>query len=277
MPCYIRLNRHKIKHMSVIKLEHVSKVYGFGGATTLALDDINLNVEKGEFIAIMGPSGSGKSTLMNIIGLLDRQSQGVYILDKHDVSGLRNRARAKARRDKIGHVFQSFNLLNRMTAIENVALPLSYRGMTTIRRLNRASEMLDKVGLKTQEYYLPRQLSGGQTQRVAIARALINQPRILIADEPTGNLDSISSKVVMNLLRDIHTGGNTIIMVTHNPDLTAYASRVVYMRDGQIHQDIKLEKHEIADVTELHNAPKKSKKSNSKSSKKTPSRKKAKA
>lgn len=241
--------------MPVIKLEQVSKVYGFGDATTLALDDITLSVEKGEFVAIMGPSGSGKSTLMNIIGLLDRPSQGIYMLDTRNVSKLRNRARAKVRRDKIGYIFQSFNLLHRMTALENVALPLAYKGITTTRRLKKASEMLEKVGLKTREYYLPRQLSGGQIQRVAIARALINRPSILIADEPTGNLDTAGSKVIMDLLRSIHHGGNTIIMVTHNPDLTAYASRVVYMRDGHIHQDVILKEHEKADIALLHNAP----------------------
>jgi putative ABC transport system ATP-binding protein len=241
--------------MPVIKLENVSKVYGFGDATTLALDDITLEVDKGEFVAIMGPSGSGKSTLMNIIGLLDRPSQGVYMLDGRNVSRLRNRSRAKVRRDKIGYIFQSFNLLHRMTVIENVALPLAYKGMTTLRRLHRASDMLDKVGLKSREYYYPHQLSGGQVQRVAIARALINKPSLLIADEPTDNLDTASSGVIMELLRDIHQGGNTIIMVTHNPDLTAYASRVVYMRDGRIHQDQDLKEHEIADITKLHNAP----------------------
>jgi len=241
--------------MAVIKLEHISKVYGFGDATTLALDDVTLNVERGEFVAVMGPSGSGKSTLMNIIGLLDRPSQGIYMLDGRNVSRLRSRARAKARRDKIGYIFQSFNLLHRMTAIENVALPLAYRGITSIKRLSRASEMLEKVGLKSREYYLPRQLSGGQIQRVAIARALINRPSILIADEPTGNLDSVGSTVIMDLLQSIHKGGNTIIMVTHNPELTAYASRVVYMRDGHIHQDVTLKENEIADVTQLHNAP----------------------
>ncbi len=241
--------------MPVIKLDHVSKVYGFGDATTLALDDVSISVEKGEFVAIMGPSGSGKSTLMNIIGLLDRPSQGVYTLDTRNVSRLRNRARAKVRRDKIGYIFQSFNLLHRMTVIENVALPLAYKGMTTVRRLHKASDILERVGLKSREYYLPRQLSGGQIQRVAIARALVNRPSILIADEPTGNLDTASSQVIMDLLRDIHLGGNTIIMVTHNPDLTAHASRIIYMRDGRIHQDKDLKENETADITKLHNAP----------------------
>lgn len=241
--------------MAIINLENVSKVYGFGDATTLALDDINLVVDKGEFVAIMGPSGSGKSTLMNIIGLLDRPSHGVFLLDDRNVSKLRNRLRAKARREKIGYIFQSFNLLNRMTVIENVALPLAYKHTTATRRLNRASEILEKVGLKSREYYLPRQLSGGQVQRVAIARALITKPALIIADEPTGNLDTASSKVIMDLLKEIHEGGNTIIMVTHNPDLTAYAGRVVYMRDGRIHQDQDLKEDETADVTKLHNAP----------------------
>jgi putative ABC transport system ATP-binding protein len=192
---------------------------------------------------------------MNVIGLLDRPSQGVYKLDTRNVSRLRSAARAKVRRDKIGFIFQSFNLLPRMTVIENVALPLAYKGITNVRRLHRSSELLEKIGLKTREYYFPRQLSGGQLQRVAIARALINKPSILIADEPTGNLDSASNKVVMNLLRDIHKGGNTIIMVTHNVELTAYASRVVYMIDGHIHQDKPLRENETADIFKLHNAP----------------------
>lgn len=241
--------------MPIIELDNVSKVFGFGDATTIALDDVNLSVEKGEFIAIMGPSGSGKSTLMNLIGLLDRPSQGIYKLDDRDVSRLRSSARAKVRRDKIGFIFQSFNLLPRMTVLENVALPLAYKGISNLRRLHKASGILEKVGLKTREYYYPRQLSGGQLQRVAIARALVNKPSILIADEPTGNLDSASSRVVMDLLRAIHKGGNTIIMVTHNAELTAYASRVVYLIDGRIHQDKPLRENETADVAKLHNAP----------------------
>lgn len=240
--------------MPIIELANVSKVFGFGDATTIALDDVNLSVEKGEFIAIMGPSGSGKSTLMNLIGLLDRPSQGIYKLDGKDVSRLRNTARAKVRRDKIGFVFQSFNLLPRMTVLENVALPLAYKGLSAIKRAHKASDVLDKIGLKSREYYYPRQLSGGQLQRVAIARALINRPSILIADEPTGNLDTASNKIVMDLLRDIHRGGNTIIMVTHNAELTAYASRVVYLIDGHIHQDKPLRENETADVAKLHNA-----------------------
>jgi putative ABC transport system ATP-binding protein len=241
--------------MSLIKLEHISKVYGFGDATTIALDDVSLEITKGEFIAIMGPSGCGKSTLLNIIGLLDRPSQGIYTLDSRLVSHLNNNTRSKIRRNKIGFVFQNFNLLPRMTVLENVALPLAYKGVTGLRRLYRASEMLDKIGLKNREYYLPKQLSGGQMQKVAIARALINQPGLIIADEPTGNLDSASSVAVMELLKEIHQDDNTVIMVTHNSDLTAYASRVVYMRDGRIHQDVELKEHEVVDVAKLHNAP----------------------
>ncbi len=240
--------------MSIIELQNVSKVFGFGDATTVALDDVNLTVEKGEFVAIMGPSGSGKSTLMNIIGLLDRPSHGKYKLDEKNVSRLRSVARAKTRRTKLGFIFQSFNLIPRMTALENVALPLAYSGTSSLKRIHKASAILDKIGLKSREYYFPHQLSGGQLQRVAIARALINKPSLLIADEPTGNLDSASSKVVMNLLRDIHKGGNTIIMVTHNSELTAYASRVVYLIDGHIHQDKPLRENERADVAKLHNA-----------------------
>jgi len=241
--------------MALIKLENISKVYGFGNGTTIALDDISLEVEKGEFIAVMGPSGAGKSTLLNIIGMLDHPTQGIYTLDSRNVSKLRANSRAKSRRDKIGFVFQSFNLLPRMTVIENTALPLAYRGMSNLRRLHRASEILTKVGLQSREYYFPHQLSGGQAQKVAIARALVNHPSIIIADEPTGNLDSASSQGIMELLGDIHHGDNTIIMVTHNPELTAHASRVVYMRDGRIHQDVDLKKHETVDITKLHNAP----------------------
>ncbi len=240
--------------MLVIRLDNVSKVYGFGDATTIAVDDVSLTVEKGEFIAVMGPSGSGKSTLLNIIGLLDRPTQGVYRLDNKVVSRLRANKRAKARRDHIGFIFQSFNLLPRLTALENVALPLAYRGISNVKRLKRASEILDKVGLSKREYYLPRQLSGGQAQRVAIARALINRPSLVIADEPTGNLDSASSEQIMELLRDIHRGGNTIIMVTHNTDLTAYANRIIYLKDGRIEYDQKLARDEKVNLEDIEAA-----------------------
>ncbi|MBI2592286.1 ABC transporter ATP-binding protein [Candidatus Saccharibacteria bacterium] len=223
--------------MALIQLQEVSKIFGFGEATTLALDEVELTVEKGEFLAIMGPSGCGKTTLMNIIGLLDRPTHGKYLLDGRDAAKLRSNQRAKMRRDRIGFVFQFYNLLPRLNVLHNVALPLAYRGMMPVRRLKRASDILEQVGLRDREYFLPKHLSGGQAQRAAIARALINNPSIIIADEPTGNLDSHDSKVVMELLADLHRQGHTILMVTHNPELTRYASRVIYMRDGTIVED----------------------------------------
>jgi len=217
----------------IIELQDVSKLFGFGDATTVALDEINLSIDAGEFIAVMGPSGSGKSTLMNVIGLLDRPTHGVYKLNGRTSERLTQRRQAKIRRDSIGFVFQSFNLLPKLSVLENVALPLAYRGMTQNKRQKRAIEILERVGLADREFFMPRQLSGGQAQRVAIARALINNPNIIIADEPTGNLDSGSSRLVMELLSDIHKAGNTILMVTHNPGLTRYASRVVFMNELQ--------------------------------------------
>jgi putative ABC transport system ATP-binding protein len=223
--------------MSLIELKDVSKLYGFGDATNVALDEVSLTIEKGECVAVMGPSGSGKSTLMNVIGLLDRPTNGTYLLDGRQVSRLNQGRRARLRRDKLGFIFQSFNLLSRLTALENVALPLLYKGMSPGRRTRLAADMLERVGLGDRGYYYPRQLSGGQTQCVAIARALVNQPQLIIADEPTGNLDSASSRLVMELLGEIHKSGNTIIFVTHNPELTRYATRVVYMHDGAIIHD----------------------------------------
>jgi putative ABC transport system ATP-binding protein len=223
--------------MALIELKDVSKLYGFGDATTLALDEVSLKIEKGEFVAVMGPSGCGKSTLMNGIGLLDRPSHGQHWLDGKPVARLRSNQAAKIRRDKIGFIFQSFNLLPRLTALDNVALPLAYKGMTLTSRRKQASQMLDRVGVQNREYFLPAQLSGGQAQCVAIARALVNNPKLIIADEPTGNLDSASSLLVMELLADIHKMGNTVIFVTHNPELTRYATRVVYMHDGSIIHD----------------------------------------
>jgi putative ABC transport system ATP-binding protein len=225
--------------MALIELQDVSKLYGFGDATTLALDEVNLTIEKGEFVAVMGPSGCGKSTLMNVIGLLDRPSHGSYKIDGRNVSRLSPNQSAKIRRDTIGFVFQNFNLLPKMTVLENVALPLTYKGHTHTKRLKMASNMLERVGMQSREYFLPGQLSGGQIQCAAIARALVNNPKLLIADEPTGNLDSAGSRLIMELMTEIHKMGNTIIFVTHNPELTRYATRVVYMRDGTIVQDEK--------------------------------------
>jgi ABC-type lipoprotein export system ATPase subunit len=234
--------------MPIIKMEEVSKLYGFGDATTVALDEVSFAVEPGEFVAIMGPSGSGKSTLLNIIGLLDRPTHGKYTLGGRSVSRLRPGHRAKARRDTIGFVFQSFNLLPRLNVLENVALPLAYKGWSQTKRLKAAGSMLERIGLSEREYFLPKHLSGGQAQRVAIARALVNNPQIIIADEPTGNLDSASSRLVMELLSDIHKTGNTILMVTHNPELTRYASRVVFMHDGSIITDEQSEIGEVPDT-----------------------------
>lgn len=234
--------------MPIIKMEEVSKLYGFGDATTVALDEVGFTVESGEFVAIMGPSGSGKSTLLNIIGLLDRPTHGKYTLGGRSVARLRPSQRAKARRDTIGFVFQSFNLLPRLNVIENVALPLAYKGWAQTKRLKAAGSMLERIGLSEREYFMPKHLSGGQAQRVAIARALVNNPQIIIADEPTGNLDSASSRLVMELLSDIHKTGNTILMVTHNPELTRYASRVVFMHDGSIIADEQSEIGEVPDT-----------------------------
>jgi putative ABC transport system ATP-binding protein len=232
--------------MALIEIKEVSKIYGFGDAATLALDEVFLSVEKGEFIAVMGPSGCGKTTLMNIIGLLDRPTYGEYTLDGRYASRLRSSQQAKLRRDRIGFVFQSYNLLSRLNVLDNVALPLAYRGIAPVKRQKRASDILELVGLRDREYFYPRQLSGGQTQRAAIARALINNPSIIIADEPTGNLDSVDSRVVMELLSEVHRRGNTVIMVTHNPELTRYASRVIYMHDGMIIGDEKTAIGEVA-------------------------------
>lgn len=232
--------------MPVIELQDVSRLYGFGDATTLALDEVNLTIEKGEFVAVMGPSGCGKSTLMNIIGLLDHPSHGSYKLYDRYVDRLRPSQAAKARRDTIGFIFQSFNLLPKLTVLENVALPLVYKGIKPVKRLKLASNMLERVGMQNREYFFPSQLSGGQVQCAAIARALVNDPNLLIADEPTGNLDSAGSRLVMELMSELHKMGNTIIFVTHNPELTRYATRVVYMRDGTIVHDEKKSLGEVA-------------------------------
>jgi len=232
--------------MALIELQDVSKLYGFGDATTLALNEVNLTIEKGEFVAVMGPSGCGKSTLMNVIGLLDRPSHGTYRLDNKAVARLRPNQAAKIRRDTIGFIFQFFNLLPRLTVIENVGLPLIYKGLSQTKRMKLASQMLERVGIQQREYYVPSQLSGGQAQCAAIARALVNDPKLIIADEPTGNLDSQSSRLIMELLADIHKMGNTILFVTHNPELTRYATRVVYMHDGSIIHDEKTALGQVA-------------------------------
>lgn len=230
----------------VIELKKLTKQYGVGDARHNALDSINLTVEKGEFIAIMGPSGCGKTTLLNILGLLDRANDGEYFLDGRDVAGLSGRKQANIRSEQIGIVFQNFNLIDRMNVIDNVALPLTYRGVSSVKRLEKASEVLRSFHLQEREYYMPWQLSGGQLQRVAIARALVSSPSLILADEPTGNLDSKSSHVIMEELADLHRRGNTIIMVTHNPSLTSYASRVIRMLDGTIASDKKVKVQDVS-------------------------------
>jgi putative ABC transport system ATP-binding protein len=221
----------------VIRLTDLKKRFGVGDAEHYALDGVDLNVQKGEFIAIMGPSGCGKTTLLNIIGMLDRATDGEYLLDGESVEDLRGGRAARIRASRIGFIFQSFNLIERLNVLENVALPLTYSGLPHMKRINRASEVLKSFHLQEREYYMPWQLSGGQTQRVAIARALVNDPSIILADEPTGNLDSKSSHIIMEELSEIHKKGNTILMVTHNPNLTTYATRVITMLDGKIDTD----------------------------------------
>lgn len=226
-----------IKTPPVIVLKDLHKRFGIGDAEHFAIDGINLTIKKGEFIAIMGPSGCGKTTLLNILGLLDNSIEGEYQLDGKSIESLSQRKKALIRSQQIGFVFQSFNLVSRLNVIDNVALPLIYRGMTTLTRTKKASKILHDFHLGEREFYMPNQLSGGQMQRVAIARALVNEPSIILADEPTGNLDSHASHIIMEELSDLHQKGNTIIMVTHNPNLTTYASRVITMLDGKIDTD----------------------------------------
>ena len=229
----------KEKNEIIIELKAVTKRYGFGDAESFALHNFDLTVQRGEFIMIMGPSGCGKTTLLNIIGLLDRPTSGKYLLNGKSVDHISSRKKAQFRANEIGFIFQNFNLIPNLSVIENVSLPLIYSGHHKTRRLKKADEILERFHLREREYYMPYQLSGGQQQRVAIARSLIAKPSIILADEPTGNLDSRSSHIIMEELRDIHAQGNTIIMVTHNPSLTTYATRVINMLDGEIDTDIK--------------------------------------
>jgi putative ABC transport system ATP-binding protein len=223
----------------VIEIRDLTKVYRMGEVEVRAVNGINLQVERGEFIAIMGPSGSGKSTLMNILGCLDRPTAGSYKLDGVDVSRLDRDGRAEIRNAKIGFVFQSFNLLARTRAVENVELPLLYsdKGLSAPERLRLCREALARVGLAGREDHYPSQLSGGQQQRVAIARALVTDPAILLADEPTGNLDSRTSEEIIAIFQELNAAGKTVVLITHEPDIAAHARRVVYVRDGQIWRD----------------------------------------
>ena len=257
---------------TIIKLEGLTKRFGYGDATSYALKNFDLEVKRGEFIMIMGPSGRGKTTLLNIIGLLDSASSGVYLLNDEPVSRIPARRQARLRAKKIGFIFQNFNLIPNLPIIENVALPLVYSGYHKTRRLIKASEALDRFNMKEKEYYLPFQLSGGQQQRAAIARAIVSHPEIILADEPTGNLDSHSSAIVMDELKRIHSEGNTIIMVTHNPALTSYATRVINMLDGSIDTDIKTVKDSDLPVPMERKTPRKIFKSRRKTVKKTKKR-----
>lgn len=218
----------------IIQLEHISKIYGAGNTEVRALLDVNLIVEAGEYCAIMGPSGSGKSTAMNVIGCLDRPTDGQYYLDGEDVAQLDDDQLALIRNRKIGFVFQQFHLLPQLSAIENVMLPMVYAGIPTQERRDRAAEALTRVGLANRLNNRPNQLSGGQQQRVAIARAIVNRPVLLLADEPTGALDSHTTQEVMNIFAELNDSGMTVVMVTHEPEVARLTHRVVWFRDGQV-------------------------------------------
>ena len=220
-----------------ITLTDITKIYSMGDHTVEALSGVSLSIQAGEFVAIMGPSGSGKSTLMNIIGCLDRPTSGSYLLDGQQVAHLTDDELAVTRNKKIGFVFQNFNLLPRMSALLNVALPLVYGGKKKSERLDRAARAMNMVGLGNRSHHRPNELSGGQRQRVAIARALVNDPAIIMADEPTGNLDSKSGEEIMAIFADLNKQGRTVILVTHEPDIAAFARRTIFVRDGKIIRD----------------------------------------
>ncbi|WP_277613925.1 ABC transporter ATP-binding protein [Neobacillus muris] len=221
----------------MIEIKNMMKTYKLGGETVNALNNVSLEIEKGEFLAIIGPSGSGKSTLMNMLGCLDRPDQGTYKLDGKDIGKMDDNQLAAIRNQKIGFIFQNFNLLTKLTAVENVELPLLYAGVSTKERRERALDGLNKVGLKERAGHLPSQLSGGQQQRVAIARALASQPAILLADEPTGALDSKTSKEILQLMKELNEAGHTIILITHDLEIAKQAKRMVSIQDGELHEN----------------------------------------
>jgi putative ABC transport system ATP-binding protein len=222
---------------ALIEVENISKVYRMGDVDVHALRDVSLSIHDGESVAVMGPSGSGKSTLMNILGCLDRPTGGVYRLLGEEVSRMDRNALAQVRNRTLGFVFQSFNLLTRTSALENVELPMLYAGVSGRERHRRAREALERVGLGDRMHHHPNQMSGGQQQRVAVARALVTKPRLMVADEPTGNLDSRTSVEIMALFQELGRSGITLLLVTHEPDIARYASRVVVMRDGHVQSD----------------------------------------
>ena len=232
----------------IIATQAVTKVYGMGEVQIHALDGVDVNVKPGEWVSIMGPSGSGKSTLMNILGCLDRPTRGQYILDGQDVSELNREQLAHIRNQKLGFIFQSYNLLPRFSAVENVIVPLLYDKMKSRerkRRIEKAEQMLALVGLGDRMSHIPQELSGGQQQRVAIARALINDPVLILADEPTGNLDSRSGLEIMNVLRELNKSGRTIVMVTHDPEIADQTQRAIHLLDGKVEKDYYNGKHEV--------------------------------
>ena len=222
---------------SLIKITNIKRDFPLGNETVYVLKGIDLDIKKGEYVALMGPSGSGKSTLMNILGCLDTPTSGTYILNGKHVSEMQDDELAGIRNKEIGFVFQTFNLMPRTTALDNVALPMIYAGFSKSERIERATEVLKQVGLEDRMDHKPNQLSGGQRQRVAVARALVNKPSIILADEPTGNLDSKTSVEIMNLFNEIHANGNTVILVTHEEDIAAHAHRIIRLRDGLIESD----------------------------------------
>jgi putative ABC transport system ATP-binding protein len=224
--------------MALIDTRDLWKTYVMGSEEIHALRGVNIGIERGEYVAIMGPSGSGKSTLMNLIGCLDTPSKGSYLLNGKQVSQMNDNELARIRNEEIGFVFQTFNLLPRASALQNVELPLIYAGVQGKERVQRARAALDKVELSTRMGHRPNELSGGQRQRVAIARALVNNPSILLADEPTGNLDSKTGAEIMALFARLHEGGNTIVLVTHEADIAAFAHRTIHLRDGQVEKDV---------------------------------------
>ena len=232
--------------MPLIETRDLWKTYVMGDEEIHALRGVSISIERGEYVAIMGPSGSGKSTLMNLIGCLDTPSKGTYLLNGKLVSEMNDNELARIRNEEIGFVFQTFNLLPRASALHNVELPLVYAGMSKQARLEQAKAAIEKVELSHRMSHKPNELSGGQRQRVAIARALVNNPSILLADEPTGNLDSKTGVEIMALFARLHQAGNTIILVTHEPDIAAYAHRVIAIRDGEVAKDIKQEPHSHA-------------------------------
>jgi putative ABC transport system ATP-binding protein len=221
----------------LIKITNIKRDFPLGNEIVYVLKGIDLEINKGEYVALMGPSGSGKSTLMNILGCLDTPTSGTYILNGKHVSEMQDDELAGIRNKEIGFVFQTFNLMPRTTALDNVALPMVYAGHSKSERVERATEVLTQVGLQDRMDHKPNQLSGGQRQRVAVARALVNKPSIILADEPTGNLDSKTSVEIMNLFNEIHANGNTVILVTHEEDIAAYAHRIIRLRDGLIESD----------------------------------------